>query len=62
MFVEVGKGMSPNFEQVVESLWIKGENLAFAPDTEETRAMINLMSIKFPLLKVLVVVSEFLAT
>ncbi|XP_048321587.1 ABC transporter A family member 1 isoform X2 [Ziziphus jujuba] len=51
MFVEVGKGMSPNFEQVVESLWIKGENLAFAPDTEETRAMINLMSIKFPLLK-----------
>lgn len=52
MFVEVGKGMSPNFEQVLELLLNKEEFLAFAPDTEETRSMINIMSVKFPLLKV----------
>ncbi|CAN6577001.1 unnamed protein product [Malus baccata var. baccata] len=51
MFVEVGKGMSPNFEQVLELLLNKEEFLAFAPDTEETRSMINIMSVKFPLLK-----------
>ena len=53
MLVEVGKGIShPNFQQVLELLLAKGEYLAFAPDTEETRRMINLMSMKFPLLKV----------
>lgn len=52
MFVEVGKGMSPSFQQVLGLLWSKGEYLAFAPDTEKTNTMINLMSIKFPLLKV----------
>ncbi|CAB4286667.1 unnamed protein product [Prunus armeniaca] len=36
MFVEVGKGISPNFEQVLELLLNKEEFLAFAPDTEET--------------------------
>nr|XP_023902088.1 ABC transporter A family member 1 isoform X2 [Quercus suber] len=51
MLVEVGKGISPNFQQVLELLLAKGEFLAFAPDTEETRRMINLMSMKFPLLK-----------
>ncbi|KAK9987447.1 hypothetical protein SO802_032398 [Lithocarpus litseifolius] len=51
MLVEVGKGISPNFQQVLELLLAKGEYLAFAPDTEETRTMINLMSMKFPLLK-----------
>ncbi|PON86894.1 ABC transporter A, ABCA [Trema orientale] len=51
MFVEVGSGMSPSFEQVLELLWSKGECLAFAPDTEKTKTMINLMSIKFPLLQ-----------
>ncbi|KAK7843984.1 abc transporter a family member 1 [Quercus suber] len=51
MLVEVGKGISPNFQQVLELLLGKGEFLAFAPDTEETRRMINLMSMKFPLLK-----------
>ncbi|XP_038685237.1 ABC transporter A family member 1 isoform X1 [Tripterygium wilfordii] len=50
-FVEVGKGISPNFQQVLELLLAKREYLAFAPDTEETRMMIDLMSIKFPLLK-----------
>lgn len=53
MLVEIGKGISPNFEQVLELLLAKGEYLAFAPDTEETRTMISLMSIKFPKLKVL---------
>lgn len=51
MFVEVGKGISPSFQQVLESLLAKREYLAFAPDTEETRKMINIISIKFPLLK-----------
>ncbi|XP_044505775.1 ABC transporter A family member 1 isoform X2 [Mangifera indica] len=51
LFVEIGKGISPNFQQVLELLLAKGEYLAFAPDTEETRTMINLMSIKFPKLK-----------
>ncbi|KAL9409139.1 hypothetical protein AB3S75_047510 [Citrus x aurantiifolia] len=51
MFVEIGKGISPNFVQVLELMLAKGEYLAFAPDTEETRTMINLMSIKFPKLK-----------
>ncbi|KAE8702550.1 hypothetical protein F3Y22_tig00110482pilonHSYRG00318 [Hibiscus syriacus] len=51
MFVEVGKGISPNFQQVLELLLAKREYLAFAPDTEQTRQMINLISIKFPLLQ-----------
>lgn len=60
MFVEVGKGdVSPSFGQVLELLLAKGEYLAFAPDTKETRMMINLMSIKFPLLKVLLFISFF---
>lgn len=56
MLVEVGKGISPNFEQVLELLLKKEEILAFAPDTEETRSMINVMSIKFPLLKVPIII------
>lgn len=56
MFVEVGKGISPNFQQVLESLFDKGEYLAFAPDTNETRLMIDVVSIKFPLLKLVSVV------
>ncbi|KAI4381515.1 hypothetical protein MLD38_007580 [Melastoma candidum] len=52
LFVEVGKGISPNFQQVLELLHTEGEYLAFTPDTEETRLMINWMSIKFPLLRV----------
>lgn len=51
MLVEVGKGVSPNFQQVLESLLAKREYLAFAPDTEETKKMINIISIKYPLLK-----------
>ncbi|XAR68503.1 Maltose-transporting ATPase [Bertholletia excelsa] len=52
MFVEVGKGgISPNFVQVLELLFKNEECLAFAPDTKETRMMINILSTKFPLLK-----------
>lgn len=53
MLVEVGKSeMSAPFSQILELLYAKNEYLAFAPDTSETRMMINLLSIKFPLLKV----------
>lgn len=52
MLVEVGKGISPSFQQILELLLVKEEYLAFAPDTEETTKMINLISMKFPLLKV----------
>ncbi|KAM7505446.1 hypothetical protein LguiB_004350 [Lonicera macranthoides] len=52
VFLEVGKGSkSLPFDQVLESLLAKDEYLAFAPDTSETRMMINILSIKFPLLK-----------
>ncbi|XP_031398981.1 ABC transporter A family member 1 isoform X1 [Punica granatum] len=51
MFVEVGKGISPNFQEVLELLYAKGEFLAFAPDTKETTEMIKWISLKFPLLK-----------
>jgi ATP-binding cassette subfamily A (ABC1) protein 3 len=52
MFVEVGKGgTSLPLNKILESLLAKNEYLAFAPDTSETRMMINILSIKFPLLK-----------
>ncbi|KAH9648600.1 ABC transporter A family member 1 [Citrus sinensis] len=60
MFVEIGKGVSPNFVQALELMLAKGEYLAFAPDTEETRTMINLMSIKFPKLKLQQVLDSFI--
>ncbi|GAU30068.1 hypothetical protein TSUD_332360 [Trifolium subterraneum] len=56
MFVEVGKGISPNFQQVLESLLDKREYLAFAPDTNETRMMIDVVSINFPILKLVSIV------
>lgn len=53
MFVEVGKGdTSPPFNQVLELLLAKEEYLAFAPNTAETRMMINILSLKFPVLRV----------
>ncbi|XP_073045871.1 ABC transporter A family member 1 isoform X1 [Primulina eburnea] len=52
MLVEVGKdGKSVPFNQILELLYKNDEYLAFAPDTSETRMMINILSIKFPLLK-----------
>ncbi|KAL8128675.1 hypothetical protein V2J09_017830 [Rumex salicifolius] len=52
MLVEVGKGnMSPPFIQILELLLAKNEFLAFTPDTEATRRMINLISFQYPQLK-----------
>ncbi|KAL2320738.1 hypothetical protein Fmac_029707 [Flemingia macrophylla] len=52
MFVEVGKGISPNFQQLLASLLESGEYLAFVPDTDETKLLIDVVSTKFPLLKI----------
>ena len=52
MFVEVGKGISPSFQEVLQSLKKNEEYLAFAPDTVETKMMLRMMSIKFPLVEV----------
>lgn len=53
MFVQVGKSdISQPFDQVLQFLFAKGEHLAFAPDTSDTRMMFNILSIKFPLLQV----------
>ncbi|VFQ72204.1 unnamed protein product [Cuscuta campestris] len=52
MFTEIGKGdKSATFNQILELLMSKNEYLAFAPDTNETRMMINILSLKFPLLQ-----------
>ncbi|CAN6443979.1 unnamed protein product [Victoria cruziana] len=52
-FVEVGAGgLSPSFDTLLK-LWLAtDEHLAFAPDTTETRNMLNLLSLRFPLLKI----------
>lgn len=53
MFVEVGSSdISPPFTQILQLLFANKEYLAFAPDTEETSTMLSLLSLKFPLLKV----------
>ncbi|MQL79264.1 hypothetical protein Taro_011705 [Colocasia esculenta] len=53
MFVEVGKSeTSPPFQRILELLVSRGEDLAFVPDTEETRTMLDVLSFRFPLLKV----------
>ncbi|CAA6654054.1 unnamed protein product [Spirodela intermedia] len=53
MFVEVGKSeVSPDFESILQLLVTQGEHLAFVPDSEETRAMVDVLSLRFPLLKV----------
>ncbi|CAN0878408.1 ABC transporter A family member 1 [Linum grandiflorum] len=51
MLVEVGKGISPSFQQVLELLVAQREFLAFTPDSEATRLMINVLGTKFPLMK-----------
>lgn len=50
--VEVGKGISPSFPEVLKLLLAQGEYLAFAPDTDETKNMIDILSLKFPELRV----------
>uniref|UniRef100_A0A1J3IH85 ABC transporter A family member 1 n=1 Tax=Noccaea caerulescens TaxID=107243 RepID=A0A1J3IH85_NOCCA len=49
--VEVGKGISPSFPEVLKLLLAQGEYLAFAPDTDETKNMIDILSLKFPELR-----------
>ncbi|XP_038980603.1 ABC transporter A family member 1 [Phoenix dactylifera] len=52
MFVEVGNSeISPSFDDILKLMVVKGEHLAFAPDTNETRLMLDVLSLKFPLLK-----------
>lgn len=59
MFVEVGKSdTSPPFNQVLELLLAKEEYLAFAPNTAETRMLINVLSLKFPVLRLVTKVYE----
>lgn len=53
MLVEVGKSeISPSFDSILKLLFVNGEHLAFAPDTDKTRLMLDVLSSKFPLLKV----------
>ncbi|CAO2831708.1 unnamed protein product [Amaranthus hypochondriacus] len=55
MLVEIGKSdISQPFDQILEVLLAKNEYLAFAPNSSETSTMINLLSLRFPLLKVCV--------
>ncbi|KAJ6794817.1 ABC transporter A family member 1 [Iris pallida] len=52
MFVEVGKSsVSPSFDALLELLYAGSEHLAFVPDTAETKLMVDALSFKFPLLK-----------
>lgn len=52
MFVEVGNSqISPSFEKLLKLSFVAGEHLAFAPDTVETRKMLKVLSLRFPLLK-----------
>ncbi|KAJ3669241.1 hypothetical protein LUZ60_011191 [Juncus effusus] len=52
MFVEVGKSeISPSFETILKLLVSQDEFLAFAPDTTETRFMLDALAMKFPLIK-----------
>ncbi|ESQ52886.1 hypothetical protein EUTSA_v10016127mg [Eutrema salsugineum] len=49
--VQVGGGNSPSFPQLLKLLLAQGEFLAFAPDTDETKNMIDILSLKFPELR-----------
>lgn len=52
MFVEVGNSdISPSLESLLKFWFATGEHLAFAPDTEETKTMLNVLSMRFPLLQ-----------
>lgn len=50
--VQVGDGISPSFPEVLKLMVAEGEYLAFAPDTDETKNMIDILSLKFPELRV----------
>ncbi|WOK95548.1 ABC transporter A family member 1 [Canna indica] len=54
MFLEVGKSeISPSFDSFLKLLFMNGEHLAFAPDTNDTMKMLEVLSWKFPLLKMI---------
>ena len=51
--MEVGKSeISPSLDRMLTMLSKKGEYLAFVPDANGTRFMLDVLSLKFPLLKV----------
>lgn len=53
MFVEVGKSeISPSFDSILSLLFASDEHLAFAPDTKETKLMLDVLALRFPLIKV----------
>ncbi|ONK78401.1 uncharacterized protein A4U43_C02F18390 [Asparagus officinalis] len=52
MFVEVEKSdISPSFDSILKLMYQEKEHLAFVPDTNATRFMLDILSLKFPLLK-----------
>ncbi|XP_020114345.1 ABC transporter A family member 1 isoform X2 [Ananas comosus] len=52
MFVEVGKSeISLSFDSILKLMFANGEHLAFVPDSYETRSMVDVLTLKFPLLK-----------
>lgn len=58
-FVEVGKSeISPSFDRILELLAANDEHIAFAPDNKATRMFLDVISLKFPLLKVVSKVYE----
>ncbi|KAM0948803.1 putative ABC transporter, AAA+ ATPase domain, ABC transporter A [Dioscorea sansibarensis] len=53
MFVEVGKSeISPSFDSILSLLFASDEHLAFAPDTKETKLMLDVLALRFPLIKI----------
>ncbi|XP_020590496.1 ABC transporter A family member 1 isoform X2 [Phalaenopsis equestris] len=52
MFIEVGKSeVSPSFERILQLLLDRNEHLAFAPDTNQTRKLLDVLSLRYPLLQ-----------
>ncbi|PKU66066.1 ABC transporter A family member 1 [Dendrobium catenatum] len=52
MFVDVGKSeVSPSFESLLQLLMARNEYLAFAPDTNQMRKMLDVLSLRYPLLQ-----------
>ncbi|XP_024515167.1 ABC transporter A family member 1 [Selaginella moellendorffii] len=52
MYVGVGRSkISPSFEAVLQFCEANGEHIAFVPESEGTSTMVDLLSLKFPLLQ-----------
>lgn len=53
MFVDVGKSeVSPSFESLLQLLLARNEYLAYVPDTDQTKKMLDVLSLRYPLLQV----------